>query len=428
MAKDIFYTGIDLGTSKVCTLVARVGGEGDLQILGVGLASSQGVEKGVVVNVQEASEAVRASVEEARRYIGRHLPPAYVGISGTHISCLNTKGMRSGNGTPLELTHEEVRNLIRAAHPAPEPGTEVLHVIPRDFVIDGLRGVRNPIGLTAHEAYVDTSVVLGSSAAIRNVRRAVEKAGVEVSSLVLSSLATGDAVLTEDEREMGAVLVDMGAGTTDVAIFKGGKLLHSSSIPVGGYQVSKDLSVALGAPYYYAEEAKLRWGCAIPEMVEASEEVLIPTFRSGVRKTMNRSELCEPIYERLLETMHLIIMRLRQAGLDRLPAGGMVFTGGTAMMPGIEQLAKKVVPGLVRIGSPGAIQGLPPDMENAAFASSVGILIWSVRHRGETRAYRSKGKPFEAYRNAFNRLSTAAESRWRDTRQRLSQEFKKIYA
>lgn len=428
MAKDIFYTGIDLGTSKVTTLVARVGAEGEPQVLGLGVAPSQGMEKGVVVDVREAGKAIGASVDEARRYVGRALSPAHVSISGAYTSSMTTTGVLDDNGGAMLLSREQVRDLVRASYPSLEPGTELLHVIPRDFVIDGLRGIRNPVGLKASEARVETSVVVGESAALKKVRRAVEKGGVTVHSLVLSTLATGYAVLTEDEKEMGVVLVDMGAGTTDIAIFKGGSLWHSACIPVGGYHASRDLSVALGIPYEYAEEAKLRWGCAIPDMVEASEEVLVPAFGAGSRQTVKRREMCEPIYDRLLETVRLIILKLRQAGLERLPTAGMVFVGGAAAMPGMQELVKRIVPGPVRIGIPTAAPGLPPEVRDPAFSAGVGILLWSMRHHGERRAYRSQRRVLATYNAAFRRLRTTTGSQWKETCQRLSTEFKKIYA
>ena len=428
MAKDIFYTGIDVGTSKVSTMVARVSGEGDLQVLGMGVVPSKGMEKGVVVNVQEAGEAVKASVDEARRYIGKSISPAHVTISGSHISCSSTRGIRPGQGGPTVLTRDEVRTLIRSAYPNPSSGMELLHIIPRDFVIDGLKGVRNPVGLTTDDARVETTVVTGSSAAIRNVQRAVEKSGVEVASLVLSPLATADAVLTEDEKELGVVLVDIGAGTTDIAIFKSGRLQHCTCIPVGGNQISRDLSVALNIPIYYAEEAKLRWGCALPEMVDASEEVLIPTFQGGARKTINRSELCDPIYERVLETLRLVILKLREAGLERLPAGGLVLTGGTVEMLGIEELAKRAVHSSIRIAKPRQLPGLPDDFLTPAFGASVGILIWSARHYGEKTTYENPVSILKTSKRLLSRISTSTGTRWNQTRQRVSQEFKKIYA
>ena len=428
MAKDILYTGIDMGTSKICTCVARVSGEGELQVLGLGIAPSQGIEKGVVVNVKEATEAVKSSVDEASRYIGRSIPAAHVTVSGAHISCDSTWGTRNGNGSPIVLTRDEVRDLIRSAYDTPEPGSEILHVIPRDFVIDGLRGIRNPVGLTTTDARVEASIVAGSSAALRNARRAVEKAGVDVASLVLSSLASGDAVLTEDEKEIGVVLVDMGAGTTDIAVFKDSKLQHTISIPVGGYQVSRDLSVAMGVPYYYAEEAKLRWGCALPDMVDASEEVLIPTFQGGARKTMSRSDICEPIYERLLESMHLIILKLRQAGLERLPSAGLVLTGGSVMIPGMEEMTKRAVRSHVRIGIPAHLNGLPEEVQSPAYAASVGIVVWSVRHHGERRVYDNRGGVLKASRRMFNRVGSSTGNRWKQTRQLVSNELRKIYA
>lgn len=428
MAKDIFYTGIDLGTSKVSTLVARVGAEGEPQILGLGTAPSQGMEKGMVVDVRKVGEAVAESVDEARRYVGRALPPAHVSISGVYTRCTNTIGTLDGNGRATPLSHEDVREMVRASYPTLKPDTELLHVIPRDFIVDGLKGIRNPVGLEVGEAQVESSVVMGEKAALKRVRKAVEKGGVAVHSLVLSTLATGYAILTEDEKEMGVVLVDMGSGTTDIGIFKGGALWHSASIPVGGYHVSRDLSVALGIPYEYAEEAKLRWGCAMPDLVEASEEVLIPTFRTGSRRSIRRRELCQPMYDRLLETVRLVILKLRRAGLERLPVAGMVLVGGVAAMPGMQELVKRIVPGPVRIGVPAAVRGLPSEVRDPAFSASVGILLWSMRHHGQRRAYSGQRRVLTVYNTAFRRLRAATGTRWKQTRQRLSAEFRKIYA
>jgi cell division protein FtsA len=250
-----------------------------------------------------------------------------------------------------------------------------------------------------------------------------------VDSLVISALASADSVLTEDEKELGVVLLDIGAGTTDVAVFKTGKLIHICTIPVGGHQVSKDLSIALGVPYEYAEELKLRWGCVLPEMVDASEEVLLPTMHGTGHKSFKRVDLCSPIYERIVETLHLVVMRLRQAGMERLPAAGVVLTGGTATMAGMVDLAKRAFHCPVRIGMPRELEGLPEEMHSPAFGASVGILLWSVRHHGEVRSYAARrSEALAGYKTVFTRLSSSTNARLKTAGHKFSAEFKKIYA
>ena len=278
MPSDTFYTAIDIGNSKIASVVARVGTEGELKILGTGVVSSQGMHKGRIERIDEVQAAISTSLEEAQRYIGRGVVAGvYVGVSGNHITCVNTKDVIDNPGDVKDINAHLLDHLIQSSFPEVGRTQEVLHIIPIGYDVDGLTGVRNPVGLHAQQVHVDVHVVLGDAVTLKNTVKAVEASRVTVKSLVLQSLASAEATLTGDEREMGAVFVDIGAGTTDLAIYRQGSPWYSAVIPVGGNQLTKDLQVALGTSYYLAEEIKLKWGPACSEMVPRSEEVVIPS-------------------------------------------------------------------------------------------------------------------------------------------------------
>ena len=342
MAKDTFYTAIDLGTTKVCTIIARIGADGELKVLGTGIVPSQGIQKGRVDNTAETQEAVRASLEEAQRYLGKGISWAYLGATGNHISCLNTtSSLNNGSARDGAVTSQEIRHLIQASYPEVAEGKEVLHVIPISFSVDGLTGVRNPLGLHAEHLQVESHVVLGDAPILKNLVRAVEGCKISVRSLVLQPLAAAEAVLTEDEREIGAVLVDIGGGTTDVVVVKTGSPWYTAVIPIGGNQVTRDLSVALGVPFYVAEELKVKYGHAMPDEVASDEEVQLPGFQGQPARMVKRRAMSQPIQDRLTETLKLVLQKLRQSGLRQLPPGGLVLTGGTTEVPGLEEYGEE---------------------------------------------------------------------------------------
>jgi len=427
MAKDTIYTAIDVGTTKVCSIVAQVGADGVLQVLGLGVAPSQGVQKGMVVNIRGARDAIRASLAEARRYTGRGVSWAYVGVSGTNTSSMFTTGSLKEPKASGALSKEDLDAMLQASYPRLGRDQEVLHVLPRTYKIDGLRGVRNPVGLQASEAEVESHVITANAAALIKLRRAVEKSGIGVRRFVMGPLAAGEACLTEDEREMGVVLVEIGGGTTDIAIFRGGHLWYSSTVPVGGYHLTRDLAVALSIPYYFAEEAKLQWGHVFPEIIDQSEEVLLPGFQGAPRRTVSRGEICIPLKERLVETLNIVLLKLREAGLERLPPGGMVITGGTAAMAGLEELAKRLIPGVIRIGQPRGVAGLPQELRNPAYSTSVGILLWGIRNHGEPRIPRRGGDRMATYRSLPRRWKTSATSLWKQTYHSVTDKVKRMY-
>ncbi|PKB77931.1 MAG: cell division protein FtsA [SAR202 cluster bacterium Io17-Chloro-G9] len=402
MAKEIFYTAVDIGTSKVCSIVARVGTEGELKILGTGVVASQGVQKGRIENIDEVQAAVRSSLEESQRYIGRGvITGVYAGVSGTHITCLNTKDFVNHPDDGGQINSDKLRELIESAFPQVEENQEVLHVIPIGYQLDGLSAVRNPIGLHAGQVQVEAHVVLGDATVLRNTVKAVEGGKVAVKSLVVHSLASAEATLTGDEREMGVVLVDIGGGTSDVMIYRQGNPWYSSVIPVGGNQLTRDLAVAMRIPFYVAEEIKIKWGHALPEMVRADEEVVVPGFQGQPRRVVKRRIMGEPLHARLVELLKLVLLRVRQAGLRQLPTGGLVITGGCAEMEGLQELAQKTLGGPVRIAYPRGIAGLPTQLRKPSFSAGIGLLLWGIKHQGEKRRYRNgqrslwggKGKP-----------------------------------
>jgi cell division protein FtsA len=267
------------------------------------------------------------------------------------------------------------------------------------YDVDGVSGVRNPVGLHADRVQVEAHVVLGDAMTLKNTVKAVESGRVAVKSLVLQSLASAEATLTGDEREMGAVLVDIGSGTTDLIIYRQGSPWYSSVIPVGGDQLTKDLSVALGISVYLAEEVKLKWGHALPEIILGEEEVVIPSFQGQPRRVFQRKKIAEPLNARVLELLKLILLQVRQSGLRQLPPGGLVITGGCSELPGMQELAKQTMGGPVRVAYPSGISGLPTHLRKPAYSAAVGLLLWGIKHQGEKRPYRngqravSKSKP-----------------------------------
>ncbi len=383
MPNDTYYTAIDMGTTKMCTIIAKVGPEGELKVLGTGIVPSQGMHKGRVENIPETQEAVRASLDEAQRYLGRPITWAYLGVTGNHISCVNTTGLINSSGRDNSISARDVEQLIRSSCSPVSSGKEILHVIPMSYAVDGLRGVRNPVGLHAERLQLESHVVLGDGPILRNLVKAVEGCKVSVRSLVLQQIAAAEAALTEDEREVGVVLVDIGGGTTDVVLLKAGSPWYNAVIPVGGIQVTRDLSVATGLPFYAAEELKIRYGHANPEAIPADEEVQIPGYQGEPKRMVHRRALCQPIYERMAEILKMVLSHVKEAGLRQIPPGGIVLIGGSAELPGLADLVARATGSPTRIGYPDGIMGLPADLRKPGFSTSVGTLIWGIKHQGQ---------------------------------------------
>jgi cell division protein FtsA len=393
LARDTFYTAVDIGTDKVTSIMARVGSEGELKVLGTGVVTSQGMQKGRLENIDEVKETVRASMEEAQRYIGDGAPSGvYTSVTGTHLSSLNTKEVVDNPDDVGDISAKLLDRLLRGSFPDVGPNQEVLHVIPIGYHVDGMSGIRNPVGLHGKLVEVEAHVVMGESVALKNTAKVIESNKATVKQMVLHSLASAEATLTGDEKEMGVVLVDIGGGTTDIVIYRQGQPWYSAVIPVGGIQLTRDLSVALKTPMYMTEEMKIKWGSVMPDMVASDEEVVISSFQGQPKHSLSRRILCEPLHDRMLELIKLIVLKVRQSGLRELPAGGLVLTGGGAEMTGLTDLVQKTLGGSVRIAYPEGISGLPAQLRKPAFSAGVGLLLWGIKHQGETRSSLNGGR------------------------------------
>ncbi|HIL31465.1 MAG TPA: cell division protein FtsA [Dehalococcoidia bacterium] len=393
MARDTFYTAVDIGTDKITSIMARVGTEGELKVLGTGVVTSQGINKGRIENIVEVQEAVAASLGEAQRYIGNGVPTGiYASVTGSHLTSLNTREEVGNPDDVGDISSKLLDRLLRGSFPDVGPDQEVLHVIPTGYHVDGMSGIRNPVGLHGNLVEVEAHVVMGDSVILKNTVKAIETNKATVKSMVLHSLASAESTLTGDEREMGVVLVDIGGGTTDLAIYRQGHPWYSAVIPVGGSQLTRDLSVALKTPLYMTEEMKIKWGSVMPEMVASDDEVVIPSFQGQPKHSLSRRILCEPLEARMLEIIKMIVLKVRQSGLREFPAGGLVLTGGGSEMTGLSDLVLKVLGGQVRIAYPEGIAGLPAQLRKPAFSAAVGLLLWGIKHQGETRSSMNGGR------------------------------------
>jgi len=393
LARDTFYTAVDIGTDKITSIMARVGTEGELKVLGTGVVTSQGVNKGRIENIVEVQEAVAASLEEAQRYIGNSVPTGiYASVSGSHLTSLNTREEVGNPDDVGDISSRLLDRLLRGSFPDVGPNQEILHVIPTGYHVDGMSGIRNPVGLHGNLVEVEAHVVMGESVILKNTVKAIETNKSTVKSMVLHSLASAEATLTGDEREMGVVLVDIGGGTTDLAIYRQGQPWYSAVIPVGGSQLTRDLSVALKTPLYMTEEMKIKWGSVMPEMIASDDEVVIPSFQGQPKHSLSRRILCEPLEARMLEIIKMIVLKVRQSGLREFPAGGLVLTGGGSEMTGLSDLVLKILGGQVRIAYPEGIAGLPAQLRKPAFSAAVGLLLWGIKHQGETRSSMNGGR------------------------------------
>ena len=368
--------GIDVGTTKVCTLVGEAT-EHDLKIVGVGIAPTRGLKKGVVVNVVEAAAAIKASLEKAERSSGYEIARAFVSVTGGHISAVNSKGVVGVNRGDKGITADDVARALDAARAIAIPqDREVLHVIPRGFAVDGQDGVKEPVGMIGFRLEVEAHIVTGQASSIHNLTRCVESCNVGVDGLVLSPIAAGEAVLTDTEKEMGVVLADIGAGTTDVAIFIEGSVWHTTVLPVGGHHLTNDVAVGMRVPFDAAEQLKVEYGHARHETIDPTEVVQVKSFGDGGATRVQRRDLAEILEARAEEIFQLILQEIKRSGYDGLLPAGLVITGETAQLRGLRELGRQVLSLPVRIGTPHDMMGLTDTIDSPAYATAVGLLLW----------------------------------------------------
>ncbi len=375
--EEPIIVGIDIGTTKICTLVAREESPGQLRILGVGIEPSQGIRKGVVVDMGAASQVIARSVDKAERTCGLEIKSALVSLAGSHVSSVNSRGVVGITGRTID--HDDIARAVDAARAVAIPhNREIIHIIQRGFSIDGQEGIRQPLGMHGYRLEVETHIITASAASVENLRQCLAASGVEISQFVLNPLASGEVVLTETEREMGVVLCDMGGGTTDMAIYIDGDVWHTSVLAVGGNHVTSDIAHGLRLPVSQAEEVKLKHGHATREGVPADEYFTIRPFGEEQDAQINRQELAHIIEARVEEIFGLVLQEIKRSGYDGLLPAGMVLTGGSSALANIRALAQRTLGLPVRIAKPENLIGMADRLDSPAFSTSVGLLQWAV--------------------------------------------------
>lgn len=390
MAKEHTFAAIDVGTTKVCTLVGEVSPRGDTNILGVGVAPSHGLRKGMVVDLDEATAAIGAAVEAAERSSGYKIVSALVSITGGHIASVNNRGVVAISRPDRLITPDDVTRVLEAARAVNVPANrEILHVIPRGYILDGQEGVKKPLGMRGFRLDVEAHIITGATTSIQNLVRCINSLGIVVDDLVFQPMASSAAVLTDDEKEMGVVLADIGGGTTDIAIFIDGAVWYTKVLLVGGYQLTNDVAIGLRTPFATAERLKIDYGHALPDSPEGDDAIAIQGFGGDTQRTVLRRHLCQILHARAAETMGLISMEIKRSGYEGLLPAGLVLTGGSANLRGIERLASESLGLPARVGRPSHLHGLTDMVRDPAFATSMGLLLWGLKHAPpEARSHR----------------------------------------
>ncbi len=372
-------SAIDVGTTKICTIMAETYGDEGLRAVGVGVTPSRGLHKGLVLSISEARESIRQSVRMAEQMAGRRLESAYVGVTGRHITSVNKTGTVSITHNNQIVHPNDMKRVLDTARNVKVPLSQrVLHIIPMDYKVDGQMGVKNPVGLHGLRLDVETHIVTAAATSVQNLTKCIRTIGIEVEDLVMESLASAEAVLQPEEKQDGVLLADIGGGTTDIALFKDGTIYHTSVLPVAGYQVTRDISIGLGITYELAEEMKKRYGNVTPREKEDKKAKEISITGDG--HSVSYDDLSEIIRVRVEELLKLIMLELPQSDYRKLLPAGMVITGGGANLPGIAELGQKVMRMPVRVGIPMQLKGVSEVLDNPAYATGIGLLLWKLRN------------------------------------------------
>ena len=376
-----YRVAIDIGTTKVCTIVTRQRADHRTELAGIGIVPCNGMSKGAVQDSSTVTEAVRKSVAIASEKAGVEIRSAYVGLTGNHVESKNRWANVPRDGGMRAVTDEDINAAQRAAGQI-ELGTDrkLLHVIPRSYALDGLHGVRNPIGMHTGELHVESHIITGAVGMITDLHNAVSDAGIRVSAMVVQHLASADAVLTADERDFGAVLVDVGGGTSDIAVYNDGAVVHTAVLPVGGYQFSNDLSIAFGIDFSDAEKLKLEHGTAAPELAGLKDEVNIQPTSMAYPIAVTKREIGQVLKERAAELFRMIDLKIDVPHLLDVPLDRIVFTGGGAKLEGFLNIAKYVMQKNVRLATPRGLDGMPEGTNDPSYSAAVGIALWSLKN------------------------------------------------
>jgi cell division protein FtsA len=368
--------GLDIGTSKVVAIVGEMKADGVLEIIGIGTHPSRGLKKGVVVNIESTVQSIQRAVEEAELMAGCEIHSVYAGIAGSHVRSLNSHGIVAIKDK--EVVQGDVERVIDAAKAVAIPADQkILHVLPQEYIIDAQEGIRDPIGMSGVRLEAKVHIVTGADSAAQNIVKCVQRCGLAVDDIVLEQLASSYAVLTEDEKDLGVCVVDIGGGTTDIAVFGGGAIRHTAVIPIAGDQVTNDIAVSMRTPTQYAEDIKIKYACALSQLANPDETIEVPSVGDRPPRRLARQTLAEIVEPRYEELFALVREELRRAGLEEAVATGIVLTGGSAKMEGAIELAEEVFHMPVRLGVPQYVSGLADVVSNPIHATGVGLLLYA---------------------------------------------------
>mgnify|MGYP000616229586 CR=1 FL=1 len=391
MANDKkMIVGLDIGTSKIVAIVAEVEPEGQINIVGIGSKPSRGLKKGVVVNIESTIQSIQSAVEEAELMAGCQIHSVYAGIAGSHIRSLNSHGIVAIRDK--EVRQADIERVIDAAQAVAIPADQkVLHILPQEFLIDEQEGIKKPLGMSGVRLEAKVHLVTCAVNASQNIEKCIKRCGLEVEDVILEQLASSYSVLTDDERELGVCLVDIGGGTTDIAVFTDGAIRHTGVIPIAGDQVTNDIAMALRTPTQNAEEIKIKYACALAQLAGADQTIKVPSVADRPARDLSRQALAEVVEPRYDELLTLVQAELRRSGYEDLVAAGIVLTGGTSKMEGVIELAESIFHMPVRLGVPINVHGLQDIVRNPIYATGVGLLMYGIKQQEEAE-YISTGE------------------------------------
>jgi cell division protein FtsA len=387
--------GLDIGTTKVCITVAEPNEHGSMDIVGFGTCPSKGLRKGAVINLDATIDSIKSAVEEAELMAGVSVEKAFVGIAGGHVRGFNSRGVVAISGKDHEVTRADITRVLNAARAVSiPPDREIFHVLPQEFIVDDQEGIGDPVGMTGTRLEANVYIVTGSVSSVQNIVNCVNRAGIEVEDTVLEQLAAAEATLTADEKEMGVAIIDIGGGTTDLALLERGAIRHICVLPTGGDHFTNDIAVGLRTPVPEAERLKKKYGCALPSLVGEEDSIEVPTVGGRKSRVLSRQILCEIIQPRAEEIFSLINEEIVRTGFDKSMNAGAVLTGGGSIMEGIPEIAEDVLDMPVRRAAPINLAGLSEGVNNPLYSTPVGLILYGYRHRTRRVEIEPPANPF----------------------------------
>lgn len=404
MGMDEIIVGLDIGSGKICTVVGELGEDDQIEIIGIGTSPSLGIKKGIIIDLEQAVQSAKESIESAERMAGTRINSAFVSIGGNHITSINSKGVIAISRESPEITESDIEKVIEAAKAGiVSSEKEVIHTLSREFIVDGQSGISDPLGMSGARLECKVHIVTGSITAVQNLIKCVEGAGLDIEEIIFGTLASSNAVLSNAEKDLGVLLIDIGAGTTEIAIFIEGGLAHSAVLPVGGIQITNDLAVGLRTSIEEAEKIKINYGSAIKSSVSPEKLVEISSINGKENYNVSQKYLVEIIEPRVSEIFSLVGIEVRKSGCYNMIPGGIVITGGSSLLPGISEVAEQVLNLPSRLGRPHYEGELADMINDPSYSEAIGLLSFATEKESIIRSFRSTKRKTKV-KNIFTKI------------------------